>query len=121
MHKISLQIVIPEERHLYFSIFFITLRLKRSCYCTSRRILFANRDTFFYFDPPYHPLSNTSSFNNYTKEPFNDDAQIRLKKFCDRVNNAGYKFMPSNSDCKKKNEDDNFFDILYSTYKIERV
>ena len=29
--------------------------------------------------------------------------------------------MPSNSDCKKKNEDDNFFDILYSTYKIERV
>ena len=28
LHKISLQIVIPEERHLYFSIFFITLRLK---------------------------------------------------------------------------------------------
>lgn len=66
-------------------------------------------------------MSNTYSFNDYTKEPFNDDAQIRLKKFCDRVNNAGYKFMPSNSDCKKKNEDDNFFDILYSTYKIERV
>lgn len=66
-------------------------------------------------------MSNTSSFNDYTKEPFNDDAQIRLKKFCDRVNNAGYKFMLSNSDCKKKNEDDNFFDILYSTYKIERV
>ena len=83
--------------------------------------IYANRDTFFYFDPPYHPLDNTSSFNDYTKEPFNDDAQIRLKKFCDRVNNTGYKFMPSNSDCKKKNEDDNFFDILYSTYKIERV
>ena len=66
-------------------------------------------------------MSNTSSFNDYTKEPFNDDAQIRLKKFCDRVNNAGYKFMLSNSDCKEKNEDDNFFDILYSTYKIERV
>lgn len=82
---------------------------------------YANGDTLFYFDPPYRPLSNTSSFNDYTKEPFNDDAQIRLKKFCDRVNNAGYKFMLSNSDCKKKNEDDNFFDILYSTYKIERV
>lgn len=82
---------------------------------------YANGDTLFYFDPPYRPLSNTSSFNDYTKEPFNDDAQIRLKKFCDRVNNAGYKFMLSNSDCKEKNEDDNFFDILYSTYKIERV
>ena len=61
------------------------------------------------------------SLPNVHYAPFNDDAQIRLKKFCDRVNNAGYKFMLSNSDCKKKNEDDNFFDILYSTYKIERV
>ena len=24
-------------------------------------------NTFFYFDPPYRPLSNTSSFNDYAK------------------------------------------------------
>lgn len=82
---------------------------------------YAKDNTFFYFDPPYRPLSNTSSFNDYTKDAFNDDAQVRLKKYCDNIHEAGYKFMLSNSDCKSKNEDDNFFDELYGTYQIERV
>lgn len=78
-------------------------------------------NTLFYFDPPYRPLSDTSSFNDYAKEAFNDDAQIRLKEYCDRIHEAGYKFMLSNSDCKGKNEEDNFFDVLYGAYHIERV
>ncbi len=81
----------------------------------------ANGNTLFYFDPPYRPLSDTSSFNDYAKEAFNDDAQIRLKEYCDRINDAGFKFMLSNSDCKGKNEEDNFFDLLYGDYKIKRV
>lgn len=81
----------------------------------------AQGNTLFYFDPPYRPLSDTSSFNDYAKEAFNDEAQIRLKKYCDRVNEAGFKFMLSNSDCKGKNEEDNFFDVLYGAYEIERV
>lgn len=76
----------------------------------------AKENTFFYFDPPYRPLSNTSSFNDYSKEAFNDIAQKRLKAFCDQVSDAGYKFMLSNSDCK-----DMFFDDLYLQYEIERV
>lgn len=82
---------------------------------------YAHGNTFFYFDPPYRPLSDTSSFNDYTKEAFNDGAQIRLKEYCDRINEAGFYFMLSNSDGKGKNEDDNFFDVLYEAYKIERV
>ena len=82
---------------------------------------YAHDDTLFYFDPPYRPLSDTSSFNDYAKEAFNDDAQIRLKEYCDRINEAGYSFMLSNSDCKGKNEEDNFFDVLYGAYNIERV
>ena len=82
---------------------------------------YAQGNTLFYFDPPYRPLSDTSSFNDYAKEAFNDDAQIRLKEFCDRVNEAGFRFMLSNSDCKGKNEEDNFFDVLYGAYHIERV
>lgn len=82
---------------------------------------YAQGKTLFYFDPPYRPLSDTSSFNDYAKEAFNDDAQIRLKEYCDKINTAGYSFMLSNSDCKGKNEEDNFFDVLYSAYKIERV
>ena len=82
---------------------------------------YAQGNTLFYFDPPYRPLSDTSSFNDYAKEDFNDAAQIRLKEYCDRVNEAGFKFMLSNSDCKGKNEEDNFFDVLYAAYQIERV
>lgn len=82
---------------------------------------YAEGDTLFYFDPPYRPLSDTSSFNDYTKESFNDDAQIRLKTYCDKINKAGYLFMLSNSDCKGKDETDNFFDILYRDYAIDRV
>ena len=77
--------------------------------------------TLFYFDPPYRPLSNTSSFNNYSKEEFNDDAQIRLKMFCDRIHQTGAHFMLSNSDGRGKDSNDTFFDDLYSAYSIERV
>ncbi len=76
----------------------------------------AQGKTLFYFDPPYRPLNNTSSFNDYTKEAFNDLAQRRLKEFCDQVEQAGYHFMLSNSDCQ-----DMFFDDLYAQYIIERV
>ena len=78
-------------------------------------------NTFFYFDPPYRPLSTTSSFNDYAKEDFNDEAQIRLKRFCDRLNNVGINFMLSNSDCLGQDGKDRFFDDLFVDYRIERV
>ena len=84
-------------------------------------LLCAQGKTLFYFDPPYRPLSDTSSFNDYSKEAFNDDSQVRLKEFCDKVVAEGYSFMLSNSDCKGKNEADNFFDVLYADYYIDRV
>lgn len=82
---------------------------------------YAQKRSLFYFDPPYRPLSDTSSFNDYTKEAFNDDSQVRLKEFCDQVVAAGHSFLLSNSDCKGKNEIDNFFDALYADYHIDRV
>lgn len=82
---------------------------------------YAQDNTIFYFDPPYRPLSDTSSFNDYAKEAFNDDAQIRLKEYCDKIHQAGFSFILSNSDCRGKNEKDNFFDLLYEKYYIERV
>lgn len=83
-------------------------------------LAYAQSRTLFYFDPPYRPLSNTSSFNDYAKQPFNDDAQIRLKEFCDQVAAAGHSFMLSNSDCFGK-DGDRFFDDLFQDYFIERV
>ena len=78
-------------------------------------------NAFFYLDPPYRPLSNTSSFNDYAKETFNDESQIRLKRFCDRLHKAGALFMLSNSDCLAKDGKDRFFDDLFADYEISRV
>ncbi len=87
----------------------------------SKTLDYADKNTLFYFDPPYRPLSDTSNFNDYTKEAFNDESQVRLKKFCDIVNKNGHHFMLSNSDGKGKDEDNNFFDTLYDAYQIDRV
>lgn len=83
--------------------------------------VFASANSLFYFDPPYKPLSKTSSFNSYAKDEFNDSEQIRLKKFCDKLDSLGTKWILSNSDVKGNNPDDNFFDELFSNYQINRV
>ena len=79
----------------------------------------ANGKTLFYFDPPYRPLSNTSSFNDYAKEAFNDSEQERLKYFCDKVEKEGYSFMLSNSDCFNTPAKDRYFDDLYMKFGRE--
>lgn len=81
----------------------------------------ASDNTFFYFDPPYKPLSDTSSFNSYAKDEFNDEEQIRLRNFCVKLDNLGHKWMLSNSDVRGKNEKDNFFDDIYADFLIKRV
>jgi DNA adenine methylase len=82
---------------------------------------YATANSFFYFDPPYKPLNQTSSFNSYTKEEFNDAEQIRLKHFCDKLNDRGYLWILSNSDVKSNDPENDFFDALYSHYHIDRV
>lgn len=69
---------------------------------------------FVYFDPPYVPLSETSSFTSYTKDGFDMDMQLSLRDVCDELNYMGVKFLLSNSDTKLVNE-------LYENYNIKKV
>lgn len=69
---------------------------------------------FVYFDPPYVPLNDTSSFTSYTKAGFDIDMQFKLRDVCDELDSMGVKFMLSNSDTKLVNE-------LYSNYEIKKV
>ena len=78
-------------------------------------------NSLFYFDPPYKPLSETSSFNSYAKDEFGDNEQIRLKNFCSKLDILNHNWILSNSDVKSKKIDDNFFDELYSDFNINRV
>lgn len=84
-------------------------------------INYTKHNALLYFDPPYKPLSATSNFNSYAKDEFNDDEQIRLKRFCDRLDAFGYHWILSNSDVKEKNSKNNFFDDLYADFTIKRV
>jgi DNA adenine methylase len=77
--------------------------------------------TFVYFDPPYRPLNQTSSFTSYSKNGFYDKDQVRLVEFFKELDEKGAKIMLSNSDPKNENPDDSFFDDLFSDYYIERV
>lgn len=77
--------------------------------------------TLIYFDPPYRPLTSTSSFNSYVKEAFNDDEQIRLKNFFATISKSGNYALLSNSDGHSKNQEDIFFDELYQDFIIQRV
>lgn len=80
-----------------------------------------NENSFVYFDPPYRPISTTSSFNSYSKEGFNDDEQKRLATTFRKLDKKGAKLMLSNSDPKNINKKDSFFDDLYSGFRIERI
>ena len=82
---------------------------------------FIDTDTFVYIDPPYRPLTATSSFTSYTKNEFGDKQQVELAKFVDCVSERGAKVVISNSDPKNINENDNFFDDIYSKHSITRI
>ncbi len=74
---------------------------------------FAGENAFFYFDPPYKPISQTASFNAYATGSFDDTEQRRLAVFTEKLTSQNKYWLLSNSDPKNINPDDDFFDQLY--------
>ena len=75
---------------------------------------FAKKDDFIYFDPPYLPITKTSSFTSYTKDKFDFANHKRLKEVCDKLDKKKIKFMVSNSNTPE------IYD-LYKDYNIEQI
>jgi DNA adenine methylase len=67
---------------------------------------------FFYFDPPFDPLSKTSNFTSYTAASFRDQDQIDLASVFSRLTDRGCYCMLSNSYTP-------FILDLYRDYRIE--
>lgn len=82
---------------------------------------YLQNNTFVYFDPPYRPISNTSSFTAYDNNGFNDDDQIALAQFCIQLYIQGVHFALSNSDPHNSDPTDDFFDELYKGFNIYRI
>ena len=82
---------------------------------------FIDANTLVYIDPPYRPLTETSSFTSYNEDEFDDDKQITLGKFIRDIAKEDAFVIASNSDPKNSNEQDDFFDKLYKGFTIIRI
>lgn len=74
----------------------------------------ARKGAFVYLDPPYMPISSSSSFTGYTENGFSYEQQVILKNECDKLRKKNIPFLQSNSDCKEIRE-------LYKDYEIKTV
>ena len=72
-----------------------------------------NKGDLVYFDPPYHPINETSSFTSYSN-PFAKNEQIRLRDYFQKLNEKGVYVILSNSATP-------FIKKIYSANKIRKV
>ena len=82
---------------------------------------YIDNKTFVYFDPPYRPLSVTSSFTSYSKQEFNDDDQKELARYFRKLDCQNAKLMLSNSNPKNTNKNDVFFETIYEGFNINEI
>lgn len=74
----------------------------------------ARKGDFIYFDPPYHPVSRTSTFTSYTANGFTENDQIELRDIFAELSERGCFVMLSNSDAP-------FINKIYSEIKKDCV
>ena len=74
----------------------------------------AKRGDIVYFDPPYDPISDTSSFTGYNLDKFGKDEQRKLKGVFDELSARGCKVLLNNSSTE-------FIATLYEDYHILRI
>lgn len=75
---------------------------------------YVTQDDFVYFDPPYYPLTETSSFTSYSEFEFLENEQFELFELFDKLNDMNVKVMHSNSDT-------HFIKELYAKYDIQNI
>ncbi len=78
-------------------------------------------NSFFYFDPPYKPLSKTAAFNAYATETFDAVSQQRLANVCRELDTRCQRWLLSNSDPQNTDAADSYFDDLYAGFTIQRI
>ncbi len=106
--------IVNEEMLRAVSGYFNRAKISFSCEDFETVLRAASKGDFVYLDPPYDPLSQTSSFTGYNRGGFDGDEQIRLSRACRRLDEQGVKFLLSNSATGLIKE-------LYREYRIETI
>lgn len=75
---------------------------------------YVSKDDFVYFDPPYYPLTQTSSFTAYNENTFLDKEQIELFEVFKELHKKDVFVVHSNSDT-------DFIKNLYAEFHIEEI
>lgn len=75
---------------------------------------YATKNDLVYFDPPYYPLTQTSSFTSYSEFEFLENEQFELFEVFDELGSHGINVVHSNSDTQ-------FIKDLYAKYHIEQI
>lgn len=71
------------------------------------------KNDLVYFDPPYHPISTTSSFTDYSGS-FGEKEQIRLRDYFKELDDKGVYVILSNSSSE-------FIKDIYKDFQIDEV
>ena len=71
------------------------------------------KNDLVYFDPPYHPISTTSSFTDYSGS-FGEKEQLRLRDYFKELDEKGVYVILSNSSSE-------FIKEIYKDFKIDEV
>ncbi|MBN3905807.1 MAG: DNA adenine methylase [Nostoc sp. NMS1] len=74
-------------------------------------------DDFVFFDPPYHPISETSYFTAYSQNRFSKKDQELLRDTCAELASRGVKVMVCNSESEFIRNI--YTDINFEAYKIK--
>ncbi len=87
--------IFDEQELLSASMALQSVELTVADYCDV--LQWAESGDFIYFDPPYAPLSKTSSFTSYTENPFDETEQVKLAQVFRALDQRGCTVMLSNS------------------------
>lgn len=74
----------------------------------------AKKGYFIYFDPPYHPLTQTASFTAYSESGFFENEQIKLYETFKKLSLMDCKIALSNSDTE-------FIKNLYKEFNVQKI